>query len=270
MDLAESVAKYVVESIIPGARMTFCERQSDSECDFDLLLPSGDHAALEVTAAADAAYLATLAAIDAPRHGGHFVQAVHTRATLYVHPVMGARIQTIRRDIDSYIAAVEATGLRQFFAAIHASEYEPVRRIADDLGIECGQLVSDAQPSRIILASPGRGYLLESDALLLALESEAAKPDNVRKLRGSPGPERHLFVFVDMSSRAAWGAMLAGIVPSRVPVLPDGISHAWLASSGGVREHGFRTLRFDHCARWQDFGDVLAPLVARSRTRPVI
>lgn len=70
VDLAEKVAKSVVEELIPGARMYFQERQHDGGHDFDLVLPDGSTAALEVTASKDFELENTNAAIRLEKHGG--------------------------------------------------------------------------------------------------------------------------------------------------------------------------------------------------------
>lgn len=49
MDFSEKTAKAVLEAVLPGAKLTHRDQQSDGEYDFDLRYPDGRPAAVEVT-----------------------------------------------------------------------------------------------------------------------------------------------------------------------------------------------------------------------------
>jgi hypothetical protein len=65
------------------------------------------------------------------------------------------------------------------------------------------------------------------ERLQQAIEVEAKKNDNRRKLVASGCDERHLFVYVDRRNYLAWVALVDGNVPEKGPSLPNEITHVW-------------------------------------------
>jgi len=58
------------------------------------------------------------------------------------------------------------------------------------------------------------------------VRAEATKPDNARKLSNPAAGERHLFVYIDISSIGAHFALESGQCPA--PVFVDtGLTHVW-------------------------------------------
>ena len=227
--------------------------QSNREWDFDLRLPDGELAALEVTASADQRHLQFLAVLGDERRGGQFVGAERCQRDWWVHPEEGARIDRIREKVDEYLQPIEESGLAKFFSPTDAHDHEGVRRIWRDLHIEAGQVVRWKPPGRIGIAAPGRGGWVDGDYISRAVQKEANKRDNSEKLDASGLAQRHLFVFVDSSNHYAWGPMVRGMVPAAAPDLPEAITHAWAVSSSGTL-HLFRALVFTRECGWHDFG----------------
>lgn len=114
MDLAERLAKFSVEAILPGAVMRFRAGQSRGEHDFDLELPDGQTVALEVTTAAGEAYLQALDAVSSEKRGGPFVRRQKSQQGWYVCLAQGARIDRIRSQVDDRLARIEEAGLTGF------------------------------------------------------------------------------------------------------------------------------------------------------------
>ena len=109
MDLAEKIAKSVVEELIPRARMRFREQQHDGSHDFDLILPDNTTAALEVTASKDFPLERTNAAIRLEKHGGHFIPTVKCQNDWSIDPLPNARINRVRAEADYYLPGLRPT-----------------------------------------------------------------------------------------------------------------------------------------------------------------
>lgn len=86
MDHAENVAKTIVEGLLPGSRMAFNVDQSSGVHDFDLQLPDGTVAAVEVTAAVDEVRMRTTAAILAHAKGGPAIKTHRCKKDWYIEP----------------------------------------------------------------------------------------------------------------------------------------------------------------------------------------
>lgn len=100
MKKEERLAKLVVESILPGAKMCFCKDQSGGRHDFDLHLPSGEVAALEVTTSTNESHRRTIAAIRDSRRGGHFVPTRRCKKDWSIHPRSGVLVKKIESSVD--------------------------------------------------------------------------------------------------------------------------------------------------------------------------
>jgi hypothetical protein len=263
MNFSERVAKAVVESALPGSKMEFRRVQSKGEWDFDLWLPDGGQAALEVTASVDQGHREFLSVLANESKGGQFVWRSLCQKDWFVDPEEGARIDLIRANVDRYLRPIEELGLSQFFAATGAGEYDEVRRIWQDLRIASGQVIRWNPTGRIGIAAPTRGGWIEDDYIREAVQDEANRRDNQTKLAASRRSQRHLFVYVDPTNHRAWGPMVRGRMPTVEPTLPAAITHAWAVSSTGMRDR-FRVMRFELKGGWYDCGVVLA-IVALDR-----
>jgi hypothetical protein len=87
-----------------------------------------------------------------------------------------------------------------------------------------------------------------------AIEDEATKPDNRRKLAASGCVERHLFVYIHAQKFLPWISLIESEPPCQPPALPPEITHIW-AAADTYSGNGFRVWRADQ-AHWEDFGTV--------------
>lgn len=227
MNLSERVAKAVVEHIITGSSMCFRSDQSSGEYDFDLRYADDTVVPLEVTMSANQQMKWSAAKLGDEREGGHFVKAVACRNGWLVHPLPDANIDLIRKRADAYLAKVEAAGLTQFFAWTDASKSRPVDGIFRDLKIEAGRAFVWKDGPRIGIALPGQGGPVTSEYLQRAVEAEASKADNRRKLGSTKHSEGHLFVYVDPLHYLPWVALVDEAPSAAPPRLPAEISHIW-------------------------------------------
>ena len=232
MDKAEAAAKRIVENLIPGARMHYRESQSLGEHDFVLEYLTGTRVPLEVTVSTDEAAEATRAAILSSRRGRSFVPRVHCKHDWYVHPIRHANINKIRSRVDSCLAAIEAEGRGQFNAFTDSAQSPAVFAILQELRIEYGSVVSWKSPG-IGVAMPGDGGLVAPALVNEAVETEALKADNKRKLSAAAGLEKHLFVYVAHTRHVVWVAMREEAPPATGPKLPSEITHVWVATWAG-------------------------------------
>ena len=232
MDKAEAAAKCIVEHLIPGARMYYRASQSLGEHDFDLEYPTGALVPLEVTMSTDEAAEKTRDTILHPRRGGPFVPRVLCQHDWYIHPRRHANIKKIRARVDSYLAVIEAEGRAQFNAFTDSAQSSAVFAILQELGIEYGSVVRWKSPS-IGIATPGDGGRVAPALVNEAVETEALKADNKRKLSAAAGSEKHLFVYVAHTRHVIWVAVREEVPPAVGPKLPPEITHVWVATWAG-------------------------------------
>jgi hypothetical protein len=229
MDHPERVAKYVIETIHKGARAIFQTQQSTGKYDFDLTYAEGGKAAVEVTRSTLQQSQQTLAEL---KRRGCSVRAAACRQSWLVYPSPRARIQHVLKNVDRYLSAIEAEGLTKYHCELDRSS-PAVSRILQDLQIVEGLTLTLPPPARIWLGGPCdsmTGSLVKADDLQRALEAEAIKSDNRRKLGASGCQERHLFVYIDPLNTHPWQALITGCIPERAPVLPAEITYAWVAA----------------------------------------
>lgn len=234
MNSVELISKAIVESLVPGARMHYRLDQAAGQHDFDLQYLDGLIVPLEVTTSTDEEVERSRAAILNTRKGGPFVPRVHCKHDWDIHPLPEANINTIRATIDRYLAAIEAEGLKQFNAFTDADDSSAVSAIFQDLKIEAGRVFRWKPSGRIGIALPGSGGLVEAEAVVHAVEAEAWKADNRRKLGTAEAPERHLFVYVDPNKYLAWVALRDEAPPTILPRLPAEVTDVWAATYEGT------------------------------------
>lgn len=226
MNHAEQVAQRIIEAVLIGAKMQYLQDQSTSVHDFDLHV-GGAVDAVEVTMATDQGLRRMIAQIMDARHGGQFIPTRLCRSDWLVHPLPRADIPSVRAKADEYLAAVEAEGIQQFFAPFDAEAHPSVDRIYSDLSIEAGGVLKWSPPGRIGISRPGGGGIVSSEHLQRAVESEAMKDDNRRKLRNANARERHLFVYVDAHAFRPWIALIDQEPPPTPPSLPPEVDVVW-------------------------------------------
>ena len=253
MNHAEQVAQVVLKAALDGARLHYREDQSTSVHDFDLVL-SGGVDAVEVTTSTDPSRRATVAAIMDARKGGQFVPTHCCRKDWLVHPVSGANIDLIRRRVDEYLAAIEVDGLERFFSPVDADAHQSVWRIYEDLSIEGGGVLRWNPPGRIGISTPSGGGVVGAEHFVRAIEHEAIKDDNRRKLRAATARQRHLFVYVDPHAFLPWIVLIDQDPPATPPSLPEEVDVVWAATEAiGTRDR-YVVWQGRSAAPWRSLG----------------
>lgn len=255
MDRAELLAKAIIEQLVDGAQMHFQEVQDAGQHDFDLLLPEGEIAAVEVTTSADQELECTSASIREPKKGGSFVPTSKCKKDWTVHPLKEAKIANIRKNVDTYLAAIEATGIERFFSQIDAVEYPLVMRIFCDLRIEAGSVTKWKKPGQIRIAPPGGGGMVDSSEVQNAVYREASKKDNRRKLSKSGRRQRHLFVYVHPRNYLPWVSLVDTCPPLGEVFLPEEITHIWVSVDSRDKNE-FVVWRAQNGSEWSNSGTV--------------
>jgi hypothetical protein len=222
-----------IEPVDPGGGPT-------SLHDFDLLIEGRDPMALEVTTSTRPELLRTRARFA--EQLGSPIEAPRLRWSWHLYAEVGADVRRIGREVVPALEELELEWSRAepsdltFFGPTSAARSPAVRHLWQTLGIVWGRAYALAGPSSVFISPPSdpREW---TDAhpgafVLEAVEAEAAKPDNLRKLDESGRSERHLFVYVDSHSFPAWQDLDRAIVPPVAPSLPDAITTAWVATVG--------------------------------------
>lgn len=250
MDKAEAVAKSAIEQLIPGARMHYRDSQSLGEHDFDLEYPTGTRVPLEVTQSIDRVMKETCAAI----RSRPFVARGRCKQDWYVYAGRNAHINRIREKVADYLVDIEAEGRTKFFAFTDSAKSPPVRKILLELGIESGCIWKWKSPG-IGIELPGDGGLVDPMLVNEAVETEALKADNRRKLNDIAGSEKHLFVYVDYARTVISEAVNGETQPSVGPKLPPEITHVWVATWAG--DGGWHAVwRAQRNSSWTHMGQV--------------
>lgn len=235
-DWAEDAAKLIVENVLSGVEMVRIENQSNGEPDYDMLKGGERFGVLEVTMAADERLLESHEAIlhprDAHSRGGMFVQGRCVTHGWLLYFRAGADIRRIRKEADERLADIEREGLDRFFcAADDARKSTAVWNIWKSLGVYGGLRRDWREPRLIGLSLPSQGVISKgAQHVQEAVEQEAKKEDNRRKLNRDGPLERHLFVVVHSNNDAPWYSMNDCPPPLHGPDLPIEITTAWVAA----------------------------------------
>ena len=187
---------------------------------------------------------------------GCCVPAAACRNSCLVHPLPKARVRAILDRVDRYLSAVEAEGLTEFSAG-RGQRSSSVFQILHDLQIVEGSILQMASPARIWVAVPSEqeGSIVKASDLQDAVEAEANKSDNKKKLVASGFTKRHLFVYVEPLNCGPWSALINGCIPEQPPLLPDEVTRVWAAAEvpGGhcrlVRRAARKMARFRRDSR---------------------
>ena len=251
-----------MEFLIPGAVMHYREDQSSSIHDFDLERLGELVAAVEVTTSTDEQLKGTVAAIQDQRKD-RLIPTERCRKDWIVYPLPTVNVKKNRKELDRYLANIEAAGLERFFSSTDSYKYPAVRRIYQDLHIEHGHITKWKKPGSIGLVLPGGGGKITPEHVQDAVKREVWKDDNRKKLNLAGSKERHLFVYVDGVDYLPW-ASLRDTNPSalELPRLPPEITHVWVAAqfnpynaAGKVVEY-HRVWRARRGGKWEDLGEV--------------
>jgi len=230
MDYAERTAKLVLEATLPGASLCYRSSQSNSEYDFDLTYPGGAIGAVEVTSSRDQGLLETVAAIHNPNRGGSSFPTDLCKKSWIVSLSKGARINSVRKQIDQLLSELEHDGIEDFNCITDGTQ--AVQKICAGLGIVRGSVIPLGEPPMILMDTAPSGGAVGASSATDAGEAEAWKADIRMKLGKAGTPERHLAVYIDPTNGEAWTALTSLAPPNTVPKLPEEITHLWLFSSG--------------------------------------
>jgi hypothetical protein len=230
MNHAETVAKRVLEGILPGT-LQYQPEQSHGEYDFELRYHSGATAAVEVTASVDQTQAQTFAAIRSKKNGGSIISATKCEKGWRVFPAKDANIKKIRGAADEYLFRLEQAGIENFFWG-RDFEHQCVQDICRDLTITSGSVIFTEASPKIHIALPIGGGAVGPSIAIEAGEKEAWKRDNRDKLGSARMPEHHLVVYIDPMNGLPWVALTDFEPPSALPKLPEEISRIWLVSHG--------------------------------------
>ena len=118
-------------------------------------------------------------------------------------------------------------------------------------------------PGRIGIGLPPDSGILSADQILEAVEREAAKADNCRKLGKSSARQRHLGVFLDDLSYLPQAAMRRGLIPSTGVRLPPEITHVWIVTNVGL-DPDYLVWRYNTESGWTNLGRMSATTIDAS------
>lgn len=225
MDHAETVAKRVLERILPGT-MEYQVVQSHGEIDFELRYHNRrTTAAVEVTASVDQTQAQTMAAIRDEKKGGSSIPATKCEKSWVIFPAKNARIDKIRASADGYLSRLG--GIEKFFW-VRDGHRQGVHEICHDLSVISGWVIPTHESPTIRIACPIGGGAVGPSLAIEAGEREAWKPDNRKKLGAAKTGEHHLVVHIDALNGLPWVALTDFEPPPVLPNLPEEVSDLWL------------------------------------------
>ncbi len=251
-----------MEFLIPGTVMHYREDQSRSTHDFDLERLGELVAAVEVTTSTKKERRETIAAIQDTRKD-RFIPTKRCHKDWLVCPFPEANINKNRKELDRYLADIEAEDIGSFLNPRDLYKSPAVRRIFQDLRIEHGHVTKWKKPGYIALTLPGGGGEITPEHVQEAVKEEVEKDDNRKKLDLAGSKERHLFIYVDGVDYLPW-ASLRDTDPSSLepPQVPPEITHIWVAAqfnpynaAGKVVEY-HRVWRARRGEEWEDLGEI--------------
>jgi hypothetical protein len=219
---------------IPGAHQTR---------DFDLLLGDGSVEPLEITRYVDEPALRTW-----ERLRGATPLRAPSLSRVWVLAIPPADVEAggtrVAYDVRKFVATIESA-----LAALEAAGHQTINlgrvqvdpalanafRTLVDLGVQDGYSRAPApgQTAYVSFGAPVGGFT-QADLVASAIEREASKADNQRKLAQPPSARRrHLFLVFDGSSGSFFNAVDRGL-QGRLPRLPAPITTGWAAARGFV------------------------------------
>jgi hypothetical protein len=252
MRASEVIAKELIERAIRGSMMRSIISQSAGEWDFDLIV-GNSVSALEVTQSTGQRTEGLWAAIFGKDGAKSSFPRVLASGSWIVTVSHLADVRQVRLKADALLARIEAEGRNQFSVRETDDMQSPTARVLwEELRLTDGFRLEGAVGDHEI-APPHERAMLSSDQVVAAVEREAHKADNRRKLGQAATTERHLFVQLGDLSYPAREAMRACGLPTRHVSLPTEITHIWVSGHFGLGDE-HRLWRFDPAHGWHDFG----------------
>jgi hypothetical protein len=247
MDHAETVAKRLLERVLAGAHMQYRAAQSNGEYDFDLYYPDGRVSAVEVTSSVDKTLEETHDAIIDQKRGGRIIPTHLCRNSWHISPAVSARINRLRKEADGYLAAIETAGIEKFWGP--TNDDPSVEAIYLDLGVISGSVTPWSNSGQILIALPGVHGTVGARSVIEIAERETFKADNRKKLAAARHEERHLAVYVYLTS-LPWAVLTHFEPPRELPHLPHEITDVWVFSET-AEEPKFVAWRASTLTRWE-------------------
>jgi hypothetical protein len=253
--LMELEAAHLVEEVL-GGNATSRDRRgpgaTDGSHDFDVALPNGRSAALEVTTAAREEIVATFAAMK-QLYDAKFPDLTYNWSLTARHPDeehRGPQVREITRTANSLLRDLELAGVTEFDTVYRSTApttdllaQEAVGRFGQ-FGVFAGRQMGVARSpgdAYVVLALVGGGGVMDPDALNQSVRREADA--NVAKLARSGADECHLFVWIDGTMFSEEIALYLRHVPTIGPSLPPPIATVWVATWGPGQSYRSNTSR---------------------------
>jgi hypothetical protein len=256
----EAWARDCIGEALPGCTVNQHDYGSEpSMYDLTITYPNGRIGAVEVTTAVDAQPLALWKLIR--RLGKPWIEPTLAGGWL-VHVKPSARAKNLAHQLPGLLRNLEGNSRRAVSGDQASTDHATA--IAGQLGIVQAQQVPTERPGSIYVMPPERPLEqmggcspFTGDPLARWLSEWVSTPsrtDNVRKLKRSGAPERHLFILVsgfDSGSFAVSDLLIApdAPLPTIPPTLPAEITHVWAASTWDSGD-GFR---WSTDAGWERF-----------------
>jgi hypothetical protein len=207
--------------------MQYISEQSHGEPDFNLSYADGTHAVVEVTESIDRPWLEMTEAI----RDGLPIQAKRCRFSWAVLPRTDANLKHIRAGVESLLVLLEAGGYRYSVGCVD----EQISDKQNELGIADAWRIEQTTSSPTIeMIRPGQSGVVLGEVFQKAIEYEANKDDNKRKLSRFEG-ERHLYVHIQSRNLIPQRFMVEGSPPADIPSIPAEITHVW---AGALSDSG--------------------------------
>lgn len=248
--MLERLAAEIVRTVLGGADVE--ERDGVPDAlpgvhDFDVLFANGSHLAVEVTTATDPSLRELWAAVA--EHHWTFSD-LRWSWGLVIRP--DTRVGVLHRAVGLLLAELEGRGVDRYNAA---EPHDKPGRELTDLGVRYAKAVPGPGEPVVLVGTVGPADWFDGSNVCEAVEREAAKADNCRKLLAAGAGE--LFVWVDPHASSAHAALSGDVsLPQRPPRLPAGITGVWAARSI-VRPDGRAgaavVLRGDPRTGWTNF-----------------
>ncbi len=202
--------------------------------DLELRFADGRREAVEVTEATSERMQGAQAAYRKWLPEAYFV-APRLSHDWHVYATVWARFDVLAAHVPPLLHQLEQFSLEKFFFNSDALRHPPVADLYR-LGIEAGFRWNQKPIAKVVVSQPGDRTIWKEPAadpgqyLLDAIETEAAKPDNVEKLAASGCDRGHIFIWVDSGLYPPWKDLAVGRLPIRPPELPAAIDVVWVAT----------------------------------------
>lgn len=239
-EFAKRVSLEVLSHSFPGASVRWREEQGSGEEDspdatYDIQVGDPIEAAVEVTSVTSSAILSQESAM---KRYASVQPRGSCRRDWHVGLIPEAKVKTALAESHRRLSVLERHGVDTFSMHISpgavAEDHDDSPELASamwgliNLGVEWAQITRWKRPGIMfqggtIEVSPRGRSTLEQ------IQRELDRDDNLKKLRASRAPEKHLFVVLRRLSGTAWAGM--AVSPTEgVLRLPAGVHKVWAAA----------------------------------------